>query len=272
MTLSPSLNHLLITILCAFLLLIVNPSSFIAGQDSFDVDDIFHQDYAPPAPPPPPPLPPSVSCSDDLGGIGSLDTTCQLVSNLRLVDDVYIEGKGNFYIGPAVRLDCLVSGCSITVNISGNFSLGENASIVTGAFELSAYNSSLQHGSVVNTTALAGAAPPQTSGTPQGVEGAGGGHGGRGACCLVDKKKLPEDVWGGDAYSWSTLQKPVSFGSKGGTTSREEDYGGRGGGRVKIEVAGFLVVDGSILADGGDGGSKGGGGSGGSIYIKAYKM
>ncbi|CBI20602.3 uncharacterized protein LOC100243932 isoform X2 [Vitis vinifera] len=272
MTLSPSLNHLLITILYTLSILIVNPSSILAGEDSFAVDDIFYQDYSPPAPPPPPPLPPSVSCSEDLHGIGSLDTTCQLVSNLQLTDDVYIEGKGNFYIGSGVRLDCLASGCSITVNISGNFSLGENASIVTGAFELSAYNSSLHNGSVVNTTALAGTAPPQTSGTPQGVDGAGGGHGGRGACCLVDKKKLPEDVWGGDAYSWSSLQKPVSFGSKGGTTTKEEDYGGHGGGRVKMEIAGFLVVDGSILADGGHGGSKGGGGSGGSIYIKAYKM
>lgn len=83
---------------------------------------------------------------------------------MQLTDDVYIEGKGNFYIGSGVRLDCLASGCSITVNISGNFSLGENASIVTGAFELSAYNSSLHNGSVVNTTALAGTAPPQTSG------------------------------------------------------------------------------------------------------------
>ena len=185
---------------------------------------------------------------------------------------MYIEGKGNFYIGSGVRLECLASGCLIAVNISGNFSLGVNASIVTGAFELTAYNSTLQNGSVVNTTALAGAAPPQTSGTPQGIDGAGGGHGGRGACCLVDKKKLPEDVWGGDAYSWSSLQKPLSFGSKGGTTSKEEDYGGQGGGRVKIEIAGFLVVDGSILADGGDAGNKGGGGSGGSFYIKAYKM
>ncbi|RVW52367.1 hypothetical protein CK203_072022 [Vitis vinifera] len=243
MTLSPSLNHLLITILYTLSILIVNPSSILAGEDSFTVDDIFYQDYSPPAPPPPPPLPPSVSCSEDLHGIGFWREI----------------GLFGFWV---------FNYCYI----SGNFSLGENASIVTGAFELSAYNSSLHNGSVVNTTALAGTAPPQTSGTPQGVDGAGGGHGGRGACCLVDKKKLPEDVWGGDAYSWSSLQKPVSFGSKGGTTTKEEDYGGHGGGRVKMEIAGFLVVDGSILADGGHGGSKGGGGSGGSIYIKAYKM
>jgi len=41
---------------------------------------------------------------------------------------------------------------------------------------------------------------------------------------------------------------------------------------VKMEIVGYVVVEGSIWADGGDGGTKGGGGSGGSIYIKAYKM
>ncbi|KAF3503231.1 hypothetical protein F2Q69_00045011 [Brassica cretica] len=117
-----------------------------------------------------------------------------------------------------------------------------------------------------------GSPPSQTSGTPQGIDGAGGGHGGRGACCLTDTRKLPEDVWGGDAYSWSTLSKPWSYGSKGGSTSREIDYGGGGGGRVKMNITQFLDVNGSLLAEGGYGGAKGGGGSGGSIFITAYKM
>jgi hypothetical protein len=89
---------------------------------------------------------------------------------------------------------------------------------------------------------------------------------------LVDKEKLPEDIWGGDAYSWSSLQDPWSYGSKGGSTSKEVDYGGAGGGRVKMKVKEYLAVDGAILADGGYGGVKGGGGSGGSILLKAYKM
>ncbi|XP_022750127.1 uncharacterized protein LOC111299295 isoform X4 [Durio zibethinus] len=203
---------------------------------------LFHRDYSPPAPPPPPPHAPSVSCTDDLGGVGSLDSTCKIVADLNLTRDVYIEGHG------------------------------ENSTVVTGTFELAAYNASFFDGSTVNTTGWAGDPPSQTSGTPQGVEGAGGGHGGRGACCLVEDRKLPEDVWGGDAYSWSSLQDPWSYGSKGGTTSKEVDYGGRGGGRVKMLIKGLLEVNGSLLADGGDGGSKGGGGSGGSIYIKAHKI
>eukprot|EP00257_Ricinus_communis_P015247 XP_015573122.1 uncharacterized protein LOC8275643 [Ricinus communis] len=259
--------------------LISNPNFVISSNNvhtSFSIIDydsnLFHQDYSPPSPPPPPPHAPSVSCTDDLGGIGSLDTTCRIISNVNLTRDVYIAGKGNFYIHPGVSFNCLSFGCSVTINITGNFTLSINASIVTSSFELVAYNASFSNNSVVNTTGLAGNPPPQTSGTPQGIDGAGGGHGGRGACCLVDDKKLPEDVWGGDAYSWSSLQIPNSYGSRGGSTSKEVNYGGGGGGKVKFTISEYLVVDGGILADGGDGGSKGGGGSGGSIFIKAYKM
>lgn len=264
-----------------FLLLPIftNPSSAIASAESeFDLDfdsDIllFHQDYTPPAPPPPPPHPPSLACESDLGGIGSLDTNCQIVASVNLSKDVYVEGKGNFVISPNVTLNCSsFSGCELAINVTGNFTLGENSSIICGTFELVSDNAIFGNGSTVNTTGLAGSPPAQTSGTPQGVDGAGGGHGGRGAACLRDKSKLPEDVWGGDAYSWSSLGKPWSYGSRGGTTSREVDYGGGGGGRVMFVVSKLLEVNGSVLADGGDGGAKGGGGSGGSIYIKAYKM
>ncbi|XP_010519873.1 PREDICTED: uncharacterized protein LOC104799183 isoform X2 [Tarenaya hassleriana] len=226
---------------------------------------LFHQDYSPPAPPPPPPHGPSVSCADDLGGVGFLDTTCKIVADLNLTRDVYIAGKGNFIILPGVRFHCPIPGCSVAINVSGNFSLGAKSSIIAGTLELTAGNASFANGSAVNTTGLAGDPPP-------GIDGCGGGQGGRGACCLTDNKKLPEDVWGGDAYSWSTLQRPWSYGSKGGSTSREIDYGGGGGGRVKMDIMQFLEVNGSILADGADGGAKGGGGSGGSIFITAYKM
>ncbi|KAK4276957.1 hypothetical protein QN277_015041 [Acacia crassicarpa] len=252
-----------------------NSTSSDSDQD-FSLTDLgwnlFHQDYSPPAPPPPPPHPPSVSCVDDLGGVGSLDTTCRIVNDVNLTRDVYIAGKGNFYILPGVKFHCPSPACMIAINVTGNFSLGNNSSILTGGLELTAHNASFLNGSMVNTTAMAGQPPPQTSGTPQGVDGAGGGHGGRGACCLVDKTKLPEDVWGGDAYSWASLESPESFGSRGGSTSKEEDYGGLGGGLVKMVIDKFLEMNATVLADGGDGGSKGGGGSGGSIYIKAYRM
>lgn len=270
--------------LVAVAVFVVNPSSSYrfaivepnSGSDS-DLNAeseslLFHQDYSPPAPPPPPPHGPSVSCNDDLGGVGSLETTCKIVADFNLTRDVYIAGKGNFIILPGVKFHCPIPGCSIAINVSGNFSLGAKSTIVAGTLELTAGNASFANGSAVNTTGLAGNPPPQTSGTPQGVDGAGGGHGGRGAGCLIDTKKLPEDVWGGDAYSWSTLNKPWSYGSKGGSTSEEIDYGGGGGGRVKMDILQLLDVNGSLLADGAYGGPKGGGGSGGSIFIKAYKM
>lgn len=245
-------------------------------HEKFSVTDLdwnlFHQDYSPPAPPPPPPHPPSVSCVDDLGGVGTLDTTCQIANDANLTRDVYIAGKGNFNILPGVRFHCEIPGCMITVNVTGNFSLGNNSSILTGSFELEADNADFGNFSVVNTTAMAGSPPPQTSGTPQGVDGGGGGHGGRGASCLADTTKLPEDVWGGDAYSWATLQRPESFGSSGASTSKESDYGGLGGGIVRITAHKVLEMNASLLAEGGDGGTKGGGGSGGSIYIKGYRM
>ncbi|CAA3006768.1 uncharacterized protein LOC111368658 isoform X1 [Olea europaea subsp. europaea] len=256
------------------LLILLFPISAASLDSDFDSDLLlFHQDYTPPAPPPPPPHPPSLSCDGDLGGVGSLDTTCKIASSLNLSKNVYIAGKGNFVILSNVNISCSsFPGCEIMINITGNFSLGENSTIVSGTIELFADNAIFGNNSAVNTTGLAGSPPPQTSGTPQGVDGAGGGHGGRGAACLTDTSKLPEDVWGGDAYAWSSLLKPWSYGSKGGTTSREIDYGGGGGGRVMLVILRLLEVNGRVLAVGGDGGTKGGGGSGGSIYIKAYKM
>lgn len=234
----------------------------------------FHGDYSPPSPPPPSPLPhpPSLSCQDDLGGIGSLDTTCELNTSLIFLSDVYIEGKGNFRTLPGVKIRCTAPGCSLIINISSEFRLGFDSEIKAGTFHVTAGNATFEEGSIVNVTALGGDPPEHTTGTPKGVLGGGGGHGGRGACCVVDNTKLPEDVWGGDAYGWSDLPEPYNYGSKGGTTSKDQDYGGKGGGRVWVEVVDAVEVSGSLYADGGDGGNKGGGGSGGSIFVKSRKM
>ncbi|CAH8274539.1 unnamed protein product [Arabidopsis lyrata] len=228
--------------------------------------------FEPPSPSPAP-EPSSVSCVDDLGGVGSLDSTCKLVADLNLTRDLNITGKGNLHVLPGVRLVCQFPGCSISVNISGNFSLAENSSVLAGTFRLAADNAEFGVNSAVDTTGLAGEPPPETSGTPEGVEGAGGGYGGRGACCLSDTTtKIPEDVFGGDVYGWSSLEKPEIYGSRGGSTSNEVDYGGGGGGTVAIEILGYISLNGSVLADGASGGVKGGGGSGGSIFVMAHKM
>ncbi|KAK1265041.1 hypothetical protein QJS04_geneDACA010502 [Acorus gramineus] len=244
-----------------------------SAADTFSIlpDSLF--DYSPPSPPSPsPPIPPSSSCEAGIGGVGSFDTLCRLEHSVVLDAGVSLRGNGSFEILPDVVLSCSVPGCAVIVNITGDFALGDNASILVGAFTLDAANAAFGDGAVVNTTGLAGAPPEQTSGTPSSSDGAGGGHGGRGACCNKDKKKLPEDVWGGDAYAWDSLMKPVSFGSKGGSISREEDHGGGGGGTIMLQVNEMIEMNGTVSADGADGGLLGGGGSGGSIYIQSLKM
>ncbi|XP_057544556.1 uncharacterized protein LOC130823795 [Amaranthus tricolor] len=247
-----------------------NEFSLIGADDSY----LFHGDYSPPTPPPPvlPPFPPSASCEGDLNGFGSLDSLCKLNSSLELSNDLYIVGDGSLEIDSGVKISCPFFGCSITINISGDVKFGRNSTVIAGSFWVVANTATFLEGAIVNVSALGGPPPAQTSGTPVGLQGAGGGHGGRGANCLADNSKLPEDVWGGDAYAWSEVDEPWSFGSRGGTTSKEEDYGGGGGGRIRLNVIESVELGGSLLADGGNTGIKGGGGSGGSIYIKTRKM
>ncbi|XP_022893269.1 uncharacterized protein LOC111407817 isoform X2 [Olea europaea var. sylvestris] len=249
-----------------------SPSDF-SIIDYDDESKPFRGDYSLPSPPSPsPPMrSPSLSC-EDLKGIGSLNTTCELSYSLNITQDVYIEGNGNLFILQGISLICPELGCSIEINITGEFRLNPFAKIVAGSVYIVAGNASLFGDSLINVTALAGEPPEDSTGTPREVQGGGGGHGGRGASCVMDSKMLPEDVWGGDTYSWESLGAPRSYGSKGGTTNREENYGGKGGGRIWLEVKDIANVCGLLLANGGSGGIKGGGGSGGSIYIKSPKM
>ncbi|CAM8907459.1 unnamed protein product [Rhodiola kirilowii] len=233
-----------------------------------------HGDYSPPSPPSPsmPPHPSSLSCERDLNGVGSLDSTCSIGSNLNFSDNVYIQGSGSLNILPGVNVTCHFKDCAILVYLKGDFVVSENVMIAAGTLYVNASNASFLQGSVVNVTGLAGDPPAESSGTPSGIQGAGGGHGGRGANCLVDNTKLPEEVWGGDTYAWATLNAPFEYGSPGGSTSREERFGGGGGGRITFLITYEIDISGTFLAEGGNGGIKGGGGSGGSIYIKAHRM
>jgi len=208
-----------------------------------------------------------VTC-EDLEGVGSFNTTCLLSSTHYLKSDINIYGVGNLELLSDVSLLCPVEGCMISVNVSGNIKLGQNASIVAGSVVLSSANLTMEYNSYIDSSSLGGSPPSQTSGTPVGNDGAGGGHGGRGASCLKNNKTN----WGGDVYAWSTLSEPWSYGSKGGGKSTKKQYGGNGGGRVKLLVKDTLYVNGSIIAEGGDGGSDGGGGSGGSILVHAVKL
>ncbi|KAG5383492.1 hypothetical protein IGI04_034962, partial [Brassica rapa subsp. trilocularis] len=207
----------------------------------------------------------SVTCQD-LGGVGSLNTTCTLNSNHRFDSDTYVYGTGNLIILSHVLVDCPVKGCTIAFNVSGTIHVSQSAKIVAGSVVLSAINLTMESNSSIHTTALAGPPPSQTSGTPVGGDGAGGGYGGRGASCV---KSNVSAYWGGDVYSWSSLDDPWSYGSEGGV---KLNAGGKGGGRVRIVLKDTMLLNGSVSAEGGDGGEAGGGGSGGSICIRAVKL
>ncbi|KAF7125104.1 hypothetical protein RHSIM_Rhsim12G0125900 [Rhododendron simsii] len=96
---------------------------------------------------------------------------------LNLASDAYIRGKVNFIVLPSRSVTCLSYGCEIWINIIGNFSLDENATVLAGTFELEAYNVSFCNESAVNATGLDGSPPAQTSGTSQGWTGWVGAEG-----------------------------------------------------------------------------------------------
>ncbi|XBI97770.1 hypothetical protein VPH35_018089 [Triticum aestivum] len=211
----------------------------------------------------------SARTCEELGGAGSFDAVCVIASSTAtLSGDVCAHGTGSVEVRAGVSIACRVPGCRLVFNVSGSIAVGERAQLVAGSVGLHAANVSLGRGSAVNTTGLAGAPPPQTSGTPHSLEGAGGGHGGRGASCKVSN----DTNWGGDVYAWAFLDNPWSYGSKGGSLTADERLGGDGGGRVLLRASEILTVDGVVLAEGGVGSLRGGGGSGGSIMIKAFKL
>lgn len=264
--------------LLSFLLLLSlgnpNPSFAFPPDPDSDFSILTWHDYSPPSPPPPPPspTPPYASCESDLGGSGDFDTLCEVLSSKELSSHIYIKGNGSLVLLAGISLTCPSPGCEIVANLSGYIKIGANSKIVAGRVVLASTNVSLSEGTVVDTTGLAGDPPARTSGVPTGTHGDGGGYGGRGASCYIRDGQTQEDSWGGDPYDWTSLEKPDSYGSQGGSTSVEHDYGGGGGGRVWIVAKEVLELEGMVNADGGDGGDKGGGGSGGSIYIVADKM
>lgn len=214
----------------------------------------------------------SLHCEDDLLGVGSLDTLCTLTESVMPGANLSIVGTGTLEISHNVSLSCAGPGCEILILLAGNLVMGANSTIRGGTLTIQAANVTVgAHGSI-DATSLAGKPPAQTSGTPQEAQGAGGGHGGRGASCEVGRED-EVGTWGGDMYNWEKLSKPWVYGSRGGTTRDEaSDLGGGGGGRIAITVEEVLLLAGSIEANGGSVGKDGGGGSGGSVMVAAQQM
>ena len=95
-----------------------------------------------------------------------------------------------------------------------------------------------------------------------GYVGGGGGYGGYGAAGGASGSYA---AVGGNTYG--SVIAPTDFGSGGGTYSPYA-IGGAGGGAIRLNVTGLLLLDGRISADGNPGLTDGGGGgSGGSVWL-----
>ena len=108
-----------------------------------------------------------------------------------------------------------------------------------------------------------GHGPGKGEGSTVGSRGGGAGYGGCGGW-----GRRTDFGWylrGGTPYG---LPLPaVAPGSGGGGGGYTGVYGGNGGGQVRIEADGDVLINGSIKANGMEGGSYSGGGSGGGVHI-----
>lgn len=92
-----------------------------------------------------------------------------------------------------ISVSCEVVGYNLIIMLEGDLNLGEKFSIKCGTFMVQASNVNLGDKFTINTTTLAENPPHQTSKTPSGINGIGGGHGGRGVCYLKNETKEQGD-------------------------------------------------------------------------------
>jgi hypothetical protein len=115
---------------------------------------------------------------------------------------------------------------------------------------------------IANGLPLPGSSAPGAGGTintpADAYTGGGGGYGGYGAQSV-------DGASGGNSYG--SLTQPTDPGSGGGGYLAPT-LGALGGGSIRLNVLGSLLLDGQISADGGDAAFEGeGGGSGGSVWL-----
>ena len=137
-------------------------------------------------------------------------------------------------------------------------------------------NFKMDSGASINVDAKGYASMPTTSSHAQrggvgpggGSRYAGGAHGGYGANSFLDNAATPTATYG-------SAEEPDTPGSSGFTFYGR---GGYGGGVVRIEASGHVLMNGTITANGGNvtqydksysGTNRDGAGSGGSIYVTA---
>lgn len=139
---------------------------------------------------------------------------------------------------------------SLTVNVGGTVTHSVNGSTISSYVNLDLTNLNLNGGTI--SASEKGYSLP-TAGTP-GSCGPGGGHGGSGG-------KSSSGLWGGSGYG--LIKNPSDMGSIGGNCF---GWTYPGGGRIQINTNN-LILNGSIVAHGGNGTGVAGGTGGGSINI-----
>jgi len=229
---------------------------------------------------------------------GTLSTTCYVTSTKTLSDGEKISGSGNLIIRQNGKLQTADPSHSISIEMGGNVVIESGGQISANISLLRASNLEIQSGAKIDAFAKGylggdgyqngqgpGGGGPSYSGYSLYVGGAGGGYGGNGGDGSCKSSSTCYPGKGGSAYG--SLLLPNDLGSGGGgacsyywygyCNSRPEYYrakGGRGGGKVKIEVSNNFTLNGEINASGEDGECKyygytaGGGGSGGSVLIQ----
>ncbi|ARN56959.1 hypothetical protein [Sedimentisphaera salicampi] len=183
------------------------------------------------------------------------------LENLFALNTLTVEAGGNVVNTEEMdHSEGTVSG-DLTVQTDG--SIQANADFNTGGDVI------VETGGLISADHLGFAnqeGPGAGTGTRAEAAGGGGGaYGGNGG-------KPGSPYQGGTGYG--SIFQPNQFGSGGG--DGYAGAGGKGGGRIKIQAAGAITVDGTVKANGAVGSSHywgaAGGGAGGSIWLSADSL
>ncbi|MFZ2985974.1 MAG: hypothetical protein WA083_04620, partial [Candidatus Moraniibacteriota bacterium] len=154
----------------------------------------------------------------------------------------------------------IVSG-DVAIGGSGTITHTANTTIQTHIVKIQAANFSIAANGKINAN-YRGLAP--RNGTGKGALGdysSGGGYGGSGGYGSTY-------LTGGISYG--SLTQPIDIGSSGGQRNDTSAYAGKGGGMIKLDIAGTTTINGEISVDGQNYQAttgQPGGGSGGSIWL-----
>ena len=169
--------------------------------------------------------------------------------------------------------DVVIDGCTVTIDCEHAFNslhIVNSAEVCHSPTQTQGLHLVVANDVVISSDSQlsadgAGYGPAAGPGAGQSIGGqtngaGGGGHGGIGG------RGSSSGGEGGTTYG--SIVAPTELGSGGGNrTWSGGALGGAGGGAIRLTVAGALVVDGSVAADGPPRTNGAGGGSGGSVWI-----